>query len=582
MDTSGTAKIDITKVPFSKYGSNLALSFNAAEQFFTLHYARRPFGKDLLFKLTFLQPIDSAALVITSFPYMVDIGGLTGHAQIHLRGDDAIVIDSHGLDMQLKMLDGSVSWGYTSENYPTAYGIQIGENRFRMIRVDARIYAAIDVHRGDATSNGPFEKNSQGGEVDRGTILEIRCAQQSALVMLQVSWEEAILDYVMPNPAREIETVRRHWERFFQQIPAVPQDRQEIAFMSWYNLWSSFVRAEDSFKYDAMLMSKNYMCSVWSWDHCFNALALAHADKEKALQQYLLPFEVQADSGVLPDYFNPGQEIVWGVTKPPVHGWCLDKLLDGLAVDRDTLQKLYIGLKKWTNWWMIYRDSDGDGIPEYPQGCDSGQDNATIYDIGYFIEAPDLSAFLILQMHTLARLSGLLEDKESAAEWRTRADELYTRLLEHSWDGERFIAKLSRSHKYDPQATALANLMPIVLGEHLDPGIMAKLVSALERDFVTENGIATEALSSARYESDSYWRGPIWAPTTYIIVDGLARGGYKSLAKKIACNFCNMIRDKARGNYENFDALTGMGLRSPGYSWTASVHLLLIHEYLME
>ena len=582
MDTSGTAIIDITKVPFSKYGSNLALTFNAVEEFFTVHYARRPFGKDLLFKLTFLHPLDSAALVITSFPYMVDIRGLNGHAQIHLRGDDAMVIDSHGLDLQLQMLDGSVSWGYASENYPTAYGIQIAENRFRMIRVDARIYAAIDVQYGIATSNGPFEKNSHGEIVDRATILAIRSAQQAAMVMLQVSWDEERFEYVIPNSSQEIEVVRYQWERFFQQIPAVPQDRHEIALMSWYNLWSSFVRAEDCFKHDAMLMSKNYMCSVWSWDHCFNALAIAHADKEKALEQYLLPFEVQADSGVLPDYFNPGQEIVWGVTKPPVHGWCLDKLLDSLTIDANTLQKLYTGLERWTNWWMIYRDSDSDGIPEYPQGCDSGQDNATIYDIGYFIEAPDLSAFLILQMHTLERLSKMRQDKESAAEWRRRADELYARLLEHSWDGDRFTAKLSRSHKYDPQATALANLMPIVLGEHLDPEIMAKLVAALEKDFVTENGIATEALSSSRYESDSYWRGPIWAPTTYLIVDGLARGGYKSLAKKIARNFCDMIRDKARGNYENFDALTGMGLRSPGYSWTASVHLLFILEYLTE
>jgi hypothetical protein len=32
---------------------------------------------------------------------------------------------------------------------------------------------------------------------------------------------------------------------------------------------------------------------------------------------------------------------------------------------------------------------------------------------------------------------------------------------------------------------------------------------------------------------------------------------------------------KAGGFWENYDALTGIGQRCPGYSWTASVFLLL-------
>ena len=36
---------------------------------------------------------------------------------------------------------------------------------------------------------------------------------------------------------------------------------------------------------------------------------------------------------------------------------------------------------------------------------------------------------------------------------------------------------------------------------------------------------------------------------------------------------------KAKGNYENFDALTGKGLRAPGYTWSASVYMLLHWEF---
>ena len=65
----------------------------------------------------------------------------------------------------------------------------------------------------------------------------------------------------------------------------------------------------------------------------------------------------------------------------------------------------------------------------------------------------------------------------------------------------------------------------------------------------------------------------------YLIADGLRRGGYGELAGRIARGFCNMVKNIARGNYENFDAVTGQGLCAPGYTWTASVYLLLEKEF---
>ena len=48
---------------------------------------------------------------------------------------------------------------------------------------------------------------------------------------------------------------------------------------------------------------------------------------------------------------------------------------------------------------------------------------------------------------------------------------------------------------------------------------MDRLVENLCSDFLTENGLATEMPKSNKYESNGYWRGPIWAPTTYLLVD---------------------------------------------------------------
>ena len=109
--------------------------------------------------------------------------------------------------------------------------------------------------------------------------------------------------------------------------------------------------------------------------------------------------------------------------------------------------------------------------------------------------------------------------------------------------------------------------------------VLQSLAESLQRDFLTEHGLATEMPDGGKYESDGYWRGPIWAPTTYLLVDGLRRGGQDALARTVAERYCRMSSRISRGNFENFDALTGLGRRAPGYTWAASVYMLLHFEY---
>lgn len=65
-----------------------------------------------------------------------------------------------------------------------------------------------------------------------------------------------------------------------------------------------------------------------------------------------------------------------------------------------------------------------------------------------------------------------------------------------------------------------------------------------------------------------------------IIVDGLTSIGEIYLAREISRRFCTMVAKS--GMAENFNSLTGEGLCDPAHSWTASVFLILAHEYLQE
>ncbi len=577
--------IDISHIPFSCYGGMLSVSRTRGKNELIIHDVQQRCGRDTAFGLYFVDPdfvTDSVAKKDKEFqglpfessatPTQLDIRTETGTAQIALIGDHRLHIRAEGLTL---LFVAKTGYGY---------GVAKDPQHYEMIYVTECRYGFIECSQGQLEAKGPYlDWRTNRGIHPIDAAWNVKVQPVDGVIELEVELGQT---EIRQDPVRTVEEnqaiIQKDWEAFLALMPEVPEEQKHFAQVTWYNLWSSYVRAQDVYKTDAMLMSKKVMSSIWSWDHCFNALSIAYADQQKALDQFFITFWKQNPSGVLLDMFNPGMETVWGVTKPPIHGWCFSKLMDRFDLDKETLETAYGFLEKWTNWWMNYRDEDGDGIPAYPQGCDSGWDNATIFDtVGRFVESADLSSFLVLQMRCLSRIAGKLGDEAGQQEWLKKSDELLSRMIEHCWNGKEFVPKINGKHTPIENTGCLLNYMPIVLGELLPKDIADITVENMLKNNLTENGLATEAPGSDMYESDGYWRGPIWAPSTYLIVDGLNRMGRKKEAKEIAKRFVNMCAFKAKGNYENFDALTGEGLRAPGYTWTASVYMCLLWEYCM-
>jgi putative isomerase len=270
---------------------------------------------------------------------------------------------------------------------------------------------------------------------------------------------------------------------------------------------------------------------------------------------------------------------VWDFTKPPIHGWALGWMLDrGLKLSDSQAAAAYEALAALTEWWLRCRDYDGDGRPEYYHGNDSGWDNATVFRDGGPIESPDLLAFLVLQMETLAVLAGRLLKRDDAKTWRTRAKKLLDRLINDYWRDGQFIA-YGPGHVEIRDSKSLFLHLPLVLGKRLPLEVRYQMVKNLvSSGLITRHGLATEVPGTALYENDGYWRGPIWAPPTLLITDGLWDMGEKKLAKSIAQKFCRLCAKS--GFAENFDAQSGAGLRDRSYTWTASVFLILARNYL--
>jgi glycogen debranching enzyme len=398
------------------------------------------------------------------------------------------------------------------------------------------------------------------------------------------TWEIAVeeLDSARP-PYRSsamfdevTEAARRSFSEFVETAAPWRSADTPAAELAAYVVWSATVLPAGLVTRPAVLMSKHWMDKVWSWDHCFNALALAPGCPGLAWDQFALPFDHQDAGGALPDSVTHS-EVLYNFVKPPIHGWTFGHLRCRLPepLDPAQLTEAYDRLTRWTDFWLTARRAPGADLPHYQHGNDSGWDNATTFDPGRVTVAADLAAFLILQIRELAELAAELERPDDARRWTHTAEATQAAMLDQLWTGERFVAR-----GVDSQDTwtssSLLDLMPIVLGEHLPDDVSSALADRIEAH-LTPYGLATELPASPHYLADGYWRGPIWAPATVLIEDGLRRAGHQRLADEISARFRALC--EAHGFAENFDALTGTGLRDRAYTWTAASYLLLARDH---
>ncbi|WP_053735323.1 amylo-alpha-1,6-glucosidase [Nocardia sp. NRRL S-836] len=368
--------------------------------------------------------------------------------------------------------------------------------------------------------------------------------------------------------ADDVTAVRAEFTRFADAVAPWRDDRTPAAELACYVLWSATVRPAGFVRRPAVLMSKHWMDKVWSWDHCFTALALACGAPDLAWEQFQVVFDHQDAEGALPDSVTHS-EVLRNFVKPPVHGWALSLLRRRLPGGLPDVATAYRQLSAWTSFWLDHRRAPGSRLPHYEHGNDSGWDNSTVFLEERLVRSPDLAAFLVLQCKELAVLAA--EVGESPVRWAALADELLAVLLDELWQGNGFVSQGVTSGT-KRRSASLLDLMPVVLGEHLPPEVFAGLCDGVAKH-LTSVGLATELPGSRWYDPDGYWRGPVWAPATVLVEDGLRRGGAVELADQVRARF--LATCEKSGFAENFDALTGEGLRDRAYTWTAAAYLLL-------
>lgn len=150
--------------------------------------------------------------------------------------------------------------------------------------------------------------------------------------------------------------------------------------------------------------------------------------------------------------------------------------------------------------------------------------------------------------------------------------------LESLWD-ENFNVYFSRDFITNQllKAPTIASIMPLYAGT-ISKDRADKLVKILTNNHVfwLKYPVPSVPRNVRSFDQDRYWQGPTWVNTNWLLIDGLSRMGYKNEATALKSHTIEMMRE--HGIWEYYNPLTGQGLGSPNFSWSAGLALDLLNS----
>lgn len=376
-----------------------------------------------------------------------------------------------------------------------------------------------------------------------------------------------------PTYEAALADVTADWEEFLSHIPPVDESLANTRIEAAWNLWAFLLNPSGFIKRPHMMMAASSVASSWQMSH--NAAALRD-NLPLAMDLMTNMIDGISPMGQLPDMVDDGRSMAQGL-HPPAQGWALQWIMQnhdlGKEVPREMLEFMYDGYARWADWFLLARDDDRDGLPQYDNGDESGFDDCSPFEFHTVLETPDLAAYLVLIYDCLSKLAESLGRAKAVGEWARRADALTQRIISEFWNGERFVALTNNSHEV-VSTDSLFFYLPLILGKRLPQEIIDKMTADLlvEGDYLTPYGLCIERLDSDFFRLAGMSRGWVLPASNLMILTGMYQAGKREEAKMIARRYCDacakwgisMLIDPIRGTPNGFAC-----------SWPANTFLVL-------
>jgi len=229
----------------------------------------------------------------------------------------------------------------------------------------------------------------------------------------------------------------------------------------------------------------------------------------------------------------------------------------------------YVRLEKYLTKWFSY-DGDGNGLPVWNSADAAGTDNQWSRGgalSSFEIEGVDLASYLVRELRSMVVIAGRLGLVSDVKRYNEHADELIRRINATFWDETdgMYYDRNEKTGKLVKVKSATC-FMPLFAGaatpERAKRIVHEHLMN--EQEFWLAYPVASYAKTEPDYYQGSHkecnWRGPTWAPTNYMIFQGLMRYGFRAEAKVLSDRLLEMAVEKNPVLREYYDAETGLGL----------------------
>ncbi len=281
---------------------------------------------------------------------------------------------------------------------------------------------------------------------------------------------------------------------------------------------------------------------IFQWDSCFMVLfGVNGLDAFPVMPTMDNFYGVQQDDGYIcrivdeatGEAMSDGSDDSEPMINPPLFAWAELRYVQRSG-DLSRLPRVLPVLDAYADWL----DANVRTEPNlyYTSMLGSGMDNAprdSAYDAWV-----DQSAQVALARRNMGDLYTLLGEHDSASAQYELADTVCGWVQEYTWDAdEGWFFDLDQDGAYLTEKT-LAGVWPLVAGcatDEQQAAVFAHLQDPSE--FWRVHVFPSTAADAESYDpAGYYWRGGVWAPTTYATIQGLIEAGRRDLARAATDN----------------------------------------------
>ena len=320
-----------------------------------------------------------------------------------------------------------------------------------------------------------------------------------------------------------------------------------------------------------------------------------------------------------------------GISQPPVLATCVRKLWEAdkePAIESSELKHICINILNWHRWYWSARDPENIGMVSILHPWESGMDNSPAWDKSlvsvpstqnssykrqditlidanqrplkkeydrylYLVEklrdekydstnifqdfpfrVIDVGLNSILHRANLDLLAlfdqfGMLSESlelKKRIELTCKAfDKLWDEQHEHYYNRDEISGELIRI----PTSACFLPLFGQLASDKQAQKIISTLEEWMKQEFLL---VPSTSPFDPNYESQRYWRGPIWPHVNWMICEGLKNYDRHDLSQIIRMQTLELI--SKLGFHEYYHPLGESGLGGESFSWTAAVYLI--------